>query len=629
MKSILNLNQLGQKDVGYAGGKGASLGEMIRAGIQVPPGFVITTDVYKEITGGKEIKDFSDEIFEAFDQLGVERVAVRSSAVAEDSPSFSWAGQMDSYLNVKKEDLLKSIQKCWKSIESERAQEYIKNQDVAPSKLMVAVVVQAMIDSEVSGVAFSVHPVTEDRNQIVIEAGFGLGEAVVSGQITPDSYVVGKSRRRIIDKNVRTQTKGLYSANEGGSKWRKIPVKQRGNQVLPDEKILELSRIVIQIENHYGFPCDIEWSYKEGRFYILQSRPITTLSSIKEVPQEYRKYMNRSMFLMDCEIWDLGERLKLPAVSSGLLFFDPLFVYSPGKGITIYYNFTDIKQDPVPVAKYFNEHEKLLDGLRTRFDQDCEKVRELTAEKDSKKIGMLFGGITDIWPLIALSELLGLDEHGKMFGVSVSLFKKYQAMRRESDGVLHWGGEALLEEARELVPGHYKKFAEYLFFDEIKMGKLPSIKELKKRRAGYIYHLGQLYIEETFEEYCRRKNFYIVEDKAEETSDTVKGNVAYAGKVSGRVKIVFGRSDIGKVNEGDVLVTSMTTPNLVIAMNKATAFVTDEGGITCHAAIVAREFKKPCIIGTKVATQVFKDGDTVLVDANAGVVKILKRTKKN
>ena len=134
-----------------------------------------------------------------------------------------------------------------------------------------------MIESEKSGIAFSVHPVTQDKNQLIIEAGFGLGEAIVSGQITPDSYVVEKQPRRIIDENVQTQSRGLYRADKGGNEWRDIPKEKGEKQILSDEEILELSEIILKIENHYNFPCDIEWAFEGGKFYIVQSRPITTL----------------------------------------------------------------------------------------------------------------------------------------------------------------------------------------------------------------------------------------------------------------------------------------------------------------------------------------------------------------
>jgi len=151
-------------------------------------------------------------------------------------------------------------------------------------------VVQKMVESEISGIAFSVHPVTQDYNQLIIEAGLGLGEAIVSGQITPDSYVVEKTPRRILDKNISLQTRGFYRSDlQGGERsrttepnaWRDIPEEEGAKQVLSDEKIFELSDLVLKIENHYGFPCDIEWAYERGKFYIVQSRPITTLAPQK------------------------------------------------------------------------------------------------------------------------------------------------------------------------------------------------------------------------------------------------------------------------------------------------------------------------------------------------------------
>jgi pyruvate,water dikinase len=135
-----------------------------------------------------------------------------------------------------------------------------------------------MVNSEQSGVAFSVHPVTEDRNQMIFEAAFGLGEAVVSGQITPDSYVVTKEPREIIDINVVPQVRGMYRKHGGGNEWKDLPEEKGNEQVLSREQILNLAEVVIGIENHYGFPVDTEWAMENGNLYIVQSRPITTLS---------------------------------------------------------------------------------------------------------------------------------------------------------------------------------------------------------------------------------------------------------------------------------------------------------------------------------------------------------------
>ncbi|MFA6446240.1 MAG: PEP/pyruvate-binding domain-containing protein [Candidatus Paceibacterota bacterium] len=314
MELTRNFTGLSKKDADIAGGKGASLGEMTTAGIPVPPGFVVlstTFDRFIQDTGlvqeidailhsvdHKEIhtvdsasekikglilsrempKDIADDILKEFNILDSKYVAVRSSATAEDGADHAWAGQLDSFLNVTKSNLFEKVQHCWASLFTPRAIFYRFEKGLHTTKISVAVVVQKMVNSEVSGIAFSVHPVTEDHNQLIIEAGFGLGEAIVSGSVTPDSYVVEKQPRNILDINVSTQDRALYRIEGGGSEWKPVPEPQASSQVLTGTQILELSNIILTIENHYGFPCDIEWAYEANKFYIVQSRPITTLS---------------------------------------------------------------------------------------------------------------------------------------------------------------------------------------------------------------------------------------------------------------------------------------------------------------------------------------------------------------
>ncbi len=311
---IKSISELTREDVGLAGGKGASLGEMTRAGLPVPPGFVILSTAFEKflketdlnieiesildsvnheemhtiegasekigalILGAEMPKDIAGEIQYFFKNLNSKYIAVRSSATAEDSASAAWAGQLESYLNTTEANLLENVKKCWASLFTPRAIFYRFEKNLHKQKISVAVVVQKMVESEKSGIAFSVHPVTQDRNQLIIEAGFGLGEAIVSGQITPDSYVVEKEPRKIIDINVSQQERGLYRKENGGNEWRDLGEKGQG-QVLDKTQILELSKIVLGIENHYGFPCDIEWAFEKGKFYITQSRPITTLQN--------------------------------------------------------------------------------------------------------------------------------------------------------------------------------------------------------------------------------------------------------------------------------------------------------------------------------------------------------------
>jgi pyruvate,water dikinase len=211
-----------------------------------------------------------------FKKLKAQYVAVRSSATAEDSKTASWAGELETYLNTTEKDLLNKVKKCWSSLFTPRAIFYRHEKKLLKSKVSVAVVVQKMIQSEVSGICFTVHPVTKDKNQMILEAGLGLGEAIVSGQITPDSYVLDKRDWSIMDINIAEQT--MMIAKKGKITAQiKLPKAKGGKQKLAGKQIVELAKLCGTIEKHYGFPCDIEWAMEKGKFYITQSRPITTL----------------------------------------------------------------------------------------------------------------------------------------------------------------------------------------------------------------------------------------------------------------------------------------------------------------------------------------------------------------
>jgi pyruvate, water dikinase len=375
MELLRDLKNIGKSDVVLAGGKGASLGEMTQVEILVPPGFVVLasafekfleeTDLNVEIdsildsvnhkemhtieNAAEKIKaliiqaemprDIAEAIQKFFKNLDSKYVAVRSSATAEDSASAAWAGQLESYLNTTENTLLENVKRCWASLFTPRAIFYRFEKDLHKQKISVAVVVQKMVESEKSGIAFSVHPVTQDRNQLIIEAGFGLGEAIVSGQITPDSYVVEKQPRRIIDKNIQAQSRGLYRAKSGGNEWRNIPKEKGETQVLSDDEILELSEIILKIEKHYGFPCDIEWAFENGNFYIVQSRPITTLIQKKiktKNPFEYSELMHIDAPLAIAEITNYGESVKHIPWAKKEFLFHPYCVFERKNNVLNY-----------------------------------------------------------------------------------------------------------------------------------------------------------------------------------------------------------------------------------------------------------------------------------------------------
>jgi len=322
--------QISKNDISVAGGKGASLGEMARAKILVPPGFVILveafdrfleeTDLYVEVASQikginhKDIKsvdeaskvirdlihdvtmpaDLEGEFLKEFKKLNAKFVAVRSSATAEDSSVASWAGELETYLNTTQANLMENIKKCWSSLFTPRALFYAFEKEIITvdhqkkirartcKKLAdcypvgVAVAVQKMVQSEVSGVCFTVHPVTQDRNQMVIEAGWGLGEAIVGGKITPDTYIISKSDFVILDINIGQQEMMIIRSGAGVKEVDVSKAKQ-SKQKISEKQIKELAKICIRIEKHYKSPQDIEWALEKGKFYIVQSRPITTL----------------------------------------------------------------------------------------------------------------------------------------------------------------------------------------------------------------------------------------------------------------------------------------------------------------------------------------------------------------
>ena len=451
-KFIRWFEELGKEDVPLVGGKGANLGEMTNAGIPVPPGFCVTAEAYKYFVENVKLEDgtvlqdwimniiaqtnvddskqlqentakirqkiielpmlpeIAEEIERAYKELSARfnkdavYVAVRSSATAEDLPEASFAGQQETYLDVYGvDDVIDKVKKCWASLWTARATFYRAKQGFDHSKVYLSAVVQKMVNSEKSGVMFTANPVTNNRNEIMINASWGLGEAVVSGSVTPDEYIVEKGTWKIKEKFIAKKEVMVVRNPETGKGTVYVKVADYlgpewvEKQVLTEEQIVEVAKMGAKIEEHYGWPQDIEWAYDkdDGKLYIVQSRPITTLKE-----------------------------------------------------------------------------------------------------------------------------------------------------------------EAKAEEAAEV----------------------------------------------------------------EEAEVILKGLGASPGIGAGRVVVIFDASEIDKVKEGDVLVTTMTNPDMVPAMKRASAIITDEGGRTSHAAIVSRELGIPAVVGTKEATKKLKTGDYVTVDGTRGVV---------
>jgi phosphoenolpyruvate synthase/pyruvate phosphate dikinase len=263
-----------QLDAGLIGGKAKALAQLYQNGFPIPNGFVATTEFFNLYLkdSGISANDIKT-IFKYIDECSSRGlVAVRSSATVEDSNKQSFAGQFDTFLKIKKEDVPEAIRKCWQSLFSPRVSRYAKNGN---NTRKMAVLIQEMIYPEVSGVAFSVHPVTNDSNFIVIEAILGSNELLVQGAVTPDCYIINK-QFKIFDKKVVLQKDIRFFDNKKESSIRILT--EGGGQKLPDSQIIAVAQMVSDVENFFHHPVDIEWAISHGKIYILQSRPITTIN---------------------------------------------------------------------------------------------------------------------------------------------------------------------------------------------------------------------------------------------------------------------------------------------------------------------------------------------------------------
>lgn len=281
MQFIKHFSEIDEADLLHVGGKGLNLGKLTRAGFQVPQGFCVTTDAYRfsvqnlsEQNAGT-IKalvlssELAAEIRTAEEQLQTATVAVRSSATAEDLAEASFAGQQDTFLNVASDELLDALKGCWASLWSERAIAYRQTQDISDEGLAMAVVIQEMCEADASGVLFTVSPFSADV--AIVESNWGLGESVVSGAITPDSFHVSRETGKVLEKNVATKREMVTAAGVG-----EVLPDQQDVPSLTDVQLKALTQLGMRVETFYGKPMDIEWALVNAQFVLLQARHITT-----------------------------------------------------------------------------------------------------------------------------------------------------------------------------------------------------------------------------------------------------------------------------------------------------------------------------------------------------------------
>jgi pyruvate,water dikinase len=291
MQFIKHFSEIDETDLPRVGGKGLNLGKLARARFRVPQGFCVTTDAYRfSVQGLLEqnagcIKDLvlSTELVTAVhtarEQLKTDTVAVRSSATAEDLAEASFAGQQDTFLNVTSDELLDALKACWASLWSERAIAYRQTQGIDDEGLAMAVVIQEMCDADVSGVLFTVSPFNADVS--IVESNWGLGESVVSGAITPDSFHVSRETGEVVERNIAVKREMVTATGVS-----EVASAQQDVSSLTDTQLKELTRLGMQVEAHYGQPMDIEWALADGQFVLLQARHVTVRDTASKASKE-------------------------------------------------------------------------------------------------------------------------------------------------------------------------------------------------------------------------------------------------------------------------------------------------------------------------------------------------------
>jgi phosphohistidine swiveling domain-containing protein len=509
-----------------------------------------------------------------------------------------------------------------------------------------------MVNSEKSGIAFSVHPVTEDYNQLIIEAGLGLGEAIVSGSVTPDAYVVEKEPRRVIDTNVSHQTRALYRGEAGDNVWVDLDEEKAAMQVLSEKEVLELSELIIHIEKHYGFPCDIEWAYEGGKFYITQSRPITTLSPKDESSSASNIHpVKDHLRVADYELTFEGQGMTyIYEIALHKHYLPPVSVSVVTKGVV--QEFMALKSleamdekglhtKPEDIQNGIQEMDAAIASARKEMEQilsaplDAQSIKE--AFKLSARIAKAYYFFDPhFWN--SLYELSKTDATAKK---SVDLVQEYKNVAREYFNEVYFGNgyiprliqkmsdvsevsvEDLFQysedELCELMEG--TKVADKIIAERKEL--FVMIKDGDSKRAILSKEDGMHFVESFFAGVEKAKVTTAFHGKsAHTTGKKVRGQVCLITRdYTDEARM---QKEMEAMQKGDILVTQTTDPEMMPALRKAAAAVTDIGGMLSHTAITARELNIPCIVDTKIATQVLKNGDLVEVDADTGTVTLVK-----
>lgn len=674
----LRIEELDGSQAALGGGKGASLGELRRAGVRVPPGFVITRPAFDAFmaaadpdqrvasllaevdAGDKPVADAARSIVELLggaaippevsaaieagvQELGVRSVSVRSSATCEDGTASAWAGQLETYLDIAPDDVPSQVRACWLSIFHPRALAYGAAHGYGAGQFGVAVVVQEMISSEVSGIGFSVHPVTQEPDLRLIEACFGLGEAIVSGKIVPDQYVVRRGAREIVQSTRGGQRQGLFLEHgQPDPQWRELG-DHGAEPKLSDAQVLEYAGLLDRIEGHYGHPVDTEWALTDEEFHLLQARPITTLApeyreAIVDESEPWTPIVRRPLTLLETSI--IGHWLDTRHAGNDFgIHCDRFMSIQDGAGLTQMYTTKRGFEAAREHIRHLDRTDRpqliaLLERARQVYQRGFDRIERgqpFENLDDAVEHFIEVGRYTTSLPattLVALDEGHIDDPQVRALAEELrghSLYPRYlsrlvepiveQMMTRigfsqpkRSHELLTWrelhqnGMDCQTLESRlEMVEtGH--RFVLQILGDEERLRFVSETGYLLMRQAG-------------------RREIVPPDDP-----DRIAGQTAWPGVHRGRARVLLTSDPEGiEFQDGDVLVSIQSNPTLMPLLRHAGAIVTDDGGVACHAGIICRELKIPTIIGTGRATSTIRDGDLVEVDATAQVVRILER----
>ncbi len=676
---IYTLTELDSSQVATAGGKGSSLGELTRAGAPVPPGFVVSAQAFTDAIHSGDHTEYLNDVLRRLDAeqltaedaaaeiadhlqavrvpddvaaaiesgltvLGASGVSVRSSATCEDSGSSAWAGQLETYLDVPPEHVVGRVRDCWMSMFSPSALAYGAAHGYGAGEFGVAVVVQQMVASDVSGIGFSVHPVTQEPKIMLIEACLGLGEAIVSGRINPDQYVVERGTDEILERVVGLQREALFvDSEEDPAVWRELG-EQGQQRKIDDKQVIEYANLLTRIHDHYGHPVDTEWAIENGRFQVLQARPITTLAAeyqepIIDVGLGWQQLVRRPMPLVDVSIASHWNDTQHAEKSLGLHADQEMAIqddtglanlFFPQQECDVLFNrvLNQLQDDRPRVVEILETGRRLYRDIESRIDRGPDQFKDLDEAVD------FFADVaqhTTAYPFWVLSimqnhqiddqEIRGLAEELRSNSV-------YPAIERK---IINPIVAKLAEQMGFSAPDeaiHVTTWSE-LRRGVLDRDLLESRLEAVRNGARFVFTtidgVDQVhFVEQT--EYLMMRIARQRQVVSESNENQLAGSAAWPGVYRGRARVLLSPDTVGQTFEdGEVLVSIQSSPALMPFLRRCGAIVTDEGGIACHAAIIARELRKPTLIGTQKATTLIQTGDLVEVDTYAGVVRVLER----